>query len=386
MITTIDTAIDIQHLRTRRELLRFVKLAWKVYRDDPNWVPPLIGETIAFIDPQGKHPFHKHADVDLFMAFDREKGGEEVGRIAVCVNHYHNRFHEERTAFFGFFECLPDYPVAEALLDTACRWARARDMDILRGPANFSTNEECALLVEGFDSPPRIMMSYNPPYYQRYIERYGFEKVMDAFAYYRSTGGGVPLELLSFADRLQKEGKIVIRRMNQKAFGEEVSIVHDIYNSAWERNWGFVPMDHDEFHALAKHLQKILIPELTLIAEVEGAPAAFSITVPDVNQALGKINGRLDPLSIARLWWHFRKIDEVRVLALGIRPEFRHLGIGPLLYLRSFEAAVKLGLKGGECSWTLETNDAINKAIENMGGERYKTYRFYDYDLKKWNG
>ena len=382
MITSMDTAIDIKHVRTRKDLLRFVRFAWKVYRNDPNWVPPLIGETAAFLDPQGKHPFHQHADVDLFMALDRENGSEEVGRIAVCVNHYHNRFHEERTAFFGFFECLREYPVAETLFDTACRWARARDMDTLRGPANLSTNEECALLVEGFDSPPKIMMSYNPPYYREYIERFGFEKAMDAFAYYRSTAGGLPPEVLSFAGRLQEEGKIVIRQANRRSFNKEASIIHDIYNSAWEKNWGFVPMDHDEFHALAKQLERILIPELTLIAEVGGAPAAFSIALPDANQAMAKINGRLDPISIARLWWHFRKIDEVRVITLGIRPEFRHLGIGPLLYLRSFEAAVKLGLKGGECSWTLENNDAINKAIENLGGKRYKTYRFYDYDLK----
>ncbi|RMH68953.1 MAG: N-acetyltransferase [Gemmatimonadetes bacterium] len=328
-----------------------------------------------------KHPFHAHADVIYFLAF---KGEHVAGRICAHVNHNHNAFHAEKTGFFGFFECLPDQAVADALLEAARQWLVDQGMERMRGPANFSTNEECALLVEGFDSPPVMMMPYNPPYYIELLEHYGLHKVMDLWAWYMTCEQKLPEKVVRIAEKIRQKEGITVRPLNMKDFGNEVKRIKDIYGSAWEKNWGFVPPTDAEIAHLANEFKPIVIPELALIAEVKGEAVAFSLTLPDGNQILKAANGKLYPFGIIKLLWAAKiqkKINQLRLLLLGIKEGYRKRGIDSILYVETFQNGTRLGYKGGEISWTLETNTLVNRAIELMGGRKYKTYRFYEKEI-----
>ncbi len=366
----------VEQVRTPRQRDRFLKLPWTVYRGDPLWVPPLLMERRAFINPK-KNPFFQHAEIALFLA---EQDGRAMGRIAAVVNHNHNVFHQDRVGFFGLFECLNDFEVARALLDQASAWLRGRGMEVMRGPASFSTNEEVGLLVEGFHESPMILMPYNPPYYAEFMERYGLRKAKDMFALIREAKD-IPERLVRVAERVKQRKDVRIRKINMKDFPQELRRFKDVYNAAWEKNWGFIPMTEAEVDHMASELKQILDPDLIYFAEVNGRIVGFSVALPDINQALKRVNGRLLPLGLFKLLYYSRKIDQVRVLVLGVIPGYRHMGIDGLLYLESFREGIRKGYRRGEFSWLLEDNEAIMRPMEAIGAKRYKTYRVYDLTL-----
>ena len=352
--------VEIIPVAGRRDLKRFIRLPWDIYRDDPLWVPPLISEMKSQLD-KSKHPFFEHSEADFFLA---RRNGRCVGRIAAILNKNHNRFHNENTAFFGFFESIRDESVSMALLNCVEQWARKKGMKELRGPVSYSTNETSGLLVEGFDSPPFVMMAYNPDYYPGLIETAGFEKVMDLYAWRRMAGKALNPKIIRVAEKIMQRSGIRVRPIDMKHFGREVGIIHGIYNDAWSNNWGFVPMTDSEFRYTAKSMKAIVDPQLVLIAEKNNKPVAFALTLPDVNQALKKINGRLFPIGLPVLLFHARRIRRVRTLALGIvKKDQKWSGLGAALYFESFRRCIAAGYREGELSWTLETNDLINRSM-----------------------
>ncbi|MFQ5795231.1 MAG: N-acetyltransferase [Candidatus Bipolaricaulia bacterium] len=372
-------AIEVVPVRSKRDLRRFIKFPWTVYRNDPNWVPPLISEMKKFLDPN-KNPFFEHADVELFLA---EEDDRVLGRIAAIVNHNHIELHDEQAGFFGFFEVLDRYEVAERLLATACDWLRNRGMEIARGPANFSSNDEWALLIEGFDEPPVVMMPYNPKYYIDFLERFGFKKAKDLFAYV-ITEEDLPeklVNLINWIEVIKRRKGITIRKGNMKAFDQEVEIIKEIYNSAWEKNWGFVPMTDREVQHLASNLRRIIDPDFAFFAEIGGEPVGFALSIPDINQALIRINGRLFPFGIFKLLWASRKIDTLRFILIGTKASYRNMGINALFYYEMFHAGQKKGYKKADFSWVLEDNTVVTSILEKTGSKIKKKYRVYDFQL-----
>jgi hypothetical protein len=372
--------VEIIPVTNARLLREFIRLPWKIYPalDDQYWVPPLIIDQKKLLD-KNKHPFFLHSNADFFLA---RHNGAYVGRIAAILNNNHNKFHHEKTAFFGFFESVNDPKVAHRLLETAAQWALAQGMNVLRGPASYSTNETCGLLVEGFDSSPAILMAYNPRYYVDLIEGQGFKKAMDLYAWWMHQDVGLNPKIVRVGERVLQEQGLVLRNLNLKDFWREVELVKRVYNDAWSNNWGFVPMTDEEFHFLAKDLKPVVDPRLVIIVEKEGEPVGFSLSLPDLNRALKKINGRLLPLGIFKVMYHTRKIHSVRVLTLGVVRRLQTIsGIGAALYMETFRRPTAAGFDSGEFSWTLENNDLITRGMKLLGAKIYKRYRIYDRPL-----
>jgi len=326
------------------------------------------------LDPK-KNPFFEHGSVELFLAY---RGGEPVGRIAAVENTLHNEIHSDRMGFFGQFECLEDEEASRALLDQAATWVRARGLTTIRGPVNFSLNEESGLLVDAFDDPPAILMTYNPPYYQQLLESWGLEKAKDLWAWVGEKKG---FDQARFG-RLEKliarsPHDIRVRPLDMKNFQREVELVRDLYNQAWEANWGFVPMTDAEVDHMAKGLKPVVDPNLALIGEIDGKPAGFSLSLPDINQAIAGINGRLLPFGFLKFFMGMKKITRLRIITLGLLPEYRRSGLDALFYLETFKRGTAKGYYG-ESSWILEDNTLMNRSLEKMGFKVYKTYRLYD--------
>jgi GNAT superfamily N-acetyltransferase len=372
--------VVVRELPDGSSLHGFVDLAWRINSADPAWVPPLRMSVEAALDRR-KHPFHRHADVAYFVA---ERDGRTVGRVAAIVNHLHNRFHSDRTGFFGLFEAENDGATSAALIDAAGEWLGKRGMDRMRGPVNFSTNEEVAspgVLVEGFETSPAIMMSHNPRYYPELMEAAGLSKVKDLYAFWFGDPQ-LPARLERSLDRILRHADATIRPLDLGRFADEIEVIKKIYNAAWSSNWGFVPMSDAEFDHMAKEFRPVVDPELCLIAESRGEPVGFSLALPDLNQALKHLpDGRLLPFGIFRLLWHKRKIHSMRVITLGFKPGFQHLGLGAALYLRTWQTGLARGYDRGEASWILEDNLSMVRPIEKLGGRIYRTYRLYEKDL-----
>jgi len=375
--------LTISPVRNEPELLTFITFPWKVYQGDPNWVPPLISERKEFLD-RGKNPFFGHARAEYFLA---RRGEEVVGTIAALTNDRYNEFQGVNVGFFGFFEVLEDPEAASALLETAKTWARDAGHESLVGPAQFCTNDEVGLLVDGFDDPPRILMTYNPRRYREYIEAAGFTKAMDLWAYEIEVENFIdraPEKLVRVVEKARKRRNFVVRSIDMSRFDQEVEAFKRIYNTSWERNWGFVPMSDAEIDHLAAQLKSIIDPELVLMVEYEGEVIAASLCLPDLNQPLLRAYPRPgvpEPLTMLKLLWHWkvrREIDWLRVFALGVLPEYRGLGVDAMMYLETARRAVPKGYKRAEMSWILETNDMMNRAISLLGGRVYKTYRMYE--------
>jgi GNAT superfamily N-acetyltransferase len=361
----------------KQALHRFVTFPWKVYAGDVNWVPPLIVDEMKKL---AHHPFHEHAAVDYFLA---HRDGAIVGRIAAIENRLHNEVHGEKVAFFGFFEVLDDVEAARALLARAEAWAAERGLTHVRGPANFSSNEEWALLVDGFDTPPVVMMTYNPRRYVDLLEGGGFHKAKDVLAYYLDNPEP-PERTMRLAEALAKRRGVTVRTLDLKHYDQEIARIRTVYNRAWERNWGFVPMTEAEIEHLAKEMKPAVMPDLVLIAEKDNEPVGFAVALPDVNIALRHANGRYFPLGLLKIIWITkiaRRIDMLRVPMLGIVSELRGSGIDQLLYLRLFQGGRKLGIVRGEFSWILEDNLPIRQALEKLGARVYKTYRIYEKEV-----
>lgn len=380
--------VVVEPVRDQRALREFVLLPWRVYRGDPHWVPPLISDMMKMLD-RSKHPFHEHAEVEYFVARRGARGdgvanghsGEVVGRIAAIVNRAHNEFHDERTGFVGFFETLDDPSVPPLLFQAAARWLSERGMERMRGPANFSSNEEWGMLIDGFDDRPRVMMTYNPRSYPRHWDDFGFTKAKDLVAYWFPAEVQAPARLVEFVEKLESAHEIRIRPMDLKRFDAEVDLVRDLYNQAWERNWGFVPMTHAEIDHMAKELKPVVDPDLVLFAELQGQPVGFALALPDAYQALQKANGRLFPFGLIRILLESKRIHVTRVLTLGVVKEHRRRGIDSMLYYRLYQNCRRKGYPAGEFSWILEDNVAIRRPLERLGAYVYKTYRIYDYPL-----
>lgn len=356
----------------------FVRLPWRLYRDDPAWVPPLLRDLRRRIDPR-RHPFHEHSDVQLFLAV---RDGRPAGRIAAIHNRNHVAYHGEPVGFFGFFECEDDPAAARALVGAAAEWVRSRELTTLRGPTSFSTNEEAGLLVEGHDRPPAVLMPHNPPYYERLLLEAGFSEAKTLAAYW--VEAEEPPEYLTRAGELVRRRfpGIGVRRLRMEEFDREVERVRAIYNAAWADNWGFVPMTDAELRHLADELKPVVDPDLVLFAETEeGEPVGFSLALPDVNVALRHADGRLFPFGLLKILWHSRRIRQVRVVALGVLDEWRGKGIDALLYLETFERGTAKGYTAGEFSWVLEDNERMKRPLLRMGASVHKRYRLYDLPL-----
>jgi GNAT superfamily N-acetyltransferase len=374
-------SLEVVPVEKGRAWREFIDLPYRLHAALPNFVPPLRREHRELFD-RTRHPFFRHADAALFLA---RRDGRPVGRVEAVVNHAHNEFHHDRVGFFGGFECENDRAVSDALLEAAARWLAARGMDVMRGPATHSTNEECGLLIEGFDEPPMVGMPYNPPYYAALLESFGLKKAKDLFAWEIRADQTIPDKIARVAELVRKSTDVVLRQVNFADYAAEIRRAMDVYNAAWTRNWGFVPLTEAEFVHAAKQLRPVLerLPEGAMVAEVGGRPVAFCLAVLDVNQALAKLRGgRLFPFGFLTLLRGLRRVRQARIMALGVRPEYRHRGVDALLYFELLSRGRRRGYQRAEIGWTLEDNRAMNRAIR-LGGRHYKTYRLYDVALAR---
>jgi len=358
----------------KKDLMRFIKFSWNVYKDDPNWVPPLIMDVKAKLNKE-KNPFFEHADMALFCAYQNNK---TVGRIGAIIDDSHNAMHEEKVVFFGLFECFNNSETAQHLLDRVAQWGRERGMEILRGPMNLSMNDECAFLLEGFDSPPVIMMTYNPRYYLDLMDQCGMTKAKDLYAFFMSADEEMKKKIQLIVEDVKKKTQISLRSINLKEIEEEAERIKYIYNNGWEKNWGFVPWTENEMDHMAKKLKILADPDIVILAEDAGKPVGFAFALPNYNEVLIRLNGRITPLALLKFFYYKRRIEGVRAVVFGILKEYRNSGVSYLLYSQ-FEKNIKAkGYKWGETSWQLEDNEAVNKFVMSIGGKIYKKYRIYE--------
>jgi len=371
-------SFEIVPAESGKAFRQFVDLPWEIYRGDPYWVPPLKSDVRSLLSL--KHPFYRHADRGLFLAL---RDGRPVGRIAAILNRRHNEFHGDRAGFFGFFECRDDDEAAGALLSAAERWTADRGMNTIRGPVNPSTNEDCGLLVWNFLSAPFVMMTYNPPYYMDLLEEHGYRKAKDLFAYWYHVGKKIPSRLEKIVDKVMKrETGLTVRHLDMKHFDEDLQAVRTIYNEAWEKNWGFVPMTDEEIDSMAGKLKPIVVPEIVNLAFVDGDPVGFAMGLPDFNHVLKVLNGRLTPWGAIRALGISKGIRSGRCLTLGVREKFRKRGIETPLFAMTWQGGIDLGYRYGEFSWVLEDNKPIHDAVTKVfSASHYKTYRIYEKPL-----
>jgi len=371
--------INVIPVSSKKELADFIDFPHDLYKGDSNYVPELF---IAQRDLLTKHPFHKHNTVQPFLAY---RDGKIVGRIAAILNNTHNEFNQRNDGFFGFFDSIDDSEVAKVLFDTVDKWLKEKGVtQKVIGPVNFSTNEPCGLLVQGFDSPPVLMQTYNPPYYVNLVEKQGYTKQVDLIAWHwhDQAYNDRSLRLLDALLNRLKRSNIVIRKVNMKDFKNEAIKLREVYNAAWDKNTGFVPLNDEEFDYLAKDLKLILDPEFCIIAEHEGKLVGFGIALPDYNQLFKTIKrGRLLPTGIFKLLFGKKKITRIRVYALGVIESYRKLGIEACLYALIIKQYIKKGYTSAEAGWTLENNVLMNSAIEAIDGDPYKKYRLYEKDI-----
>jgi len=374
------TEIRIESAWDKGTFKDFLRLPYRIYKGDPNWVAPLLRDMKAMFD-RNEHPFHQHSEVEPFVAY---RDGKAVGRIVAIHNRNHIEFHSEPVGFFGFFECEDRQETADALFARAAEWLRERGLTTMRGPASFSTNEEAGLLIEGFDVPPTIMMPYNPARYIDLLGNAGFIEAKTLVTLHLLLPEGAPEYLIKREDRLQKRLNVTVRHIRMNEFEAELDLVREIYNSAWEKNWGFVPMTEAEIGHMAEELKPVLKqdPKQVIFVENEqGQPIGFTLWLKDYNRALIHARGRLFPTGLLKILWYARKIDMARVLTLGLIPEARGKGIDNLLYMSTFRFANEVGIYGGEFGWVLEDNLPMLKPLLKMGATISKRYRLYDRSL-----
>jgi len=374
--------ITVKKLESSGEVKKFIDFPHDLYKDDPTYVPELyISQEKLF--NRKKNPFFKHAVVDLFFAY---KDGKIAGRIAAIDNGGYKKFTGNNDGFFGFFDVIEDYAVAEALLNTVKEWCSQRGLSNIIGPVNFSTNDTCGMLIDSYDVPPVILMTYNKKYYNDFMDRFGFRKKMDLLAYRIGTKENMNQRVIAMRplleNRLKRDG-ILIRKFNMKNFKSEVDKLHEVYNAAWEKNWGFVPMTKDEFRFAASDMKAIVDTDFAYVAEHNGKAIGFALTVPNLNEVTIKIKrGRLLPTGIFTLLMNQKKVKSVRIITLGVIEGYRKAGIDACFYAMNLEAAARKGIDYGEASWILENNDLMNKALLHIGGKVYKKYRLYEMPLK----
>ncbi|HML24768.1 MAG TPA: hypothetical protein PKD09_24145 [Aggregatilinea sp.] len=382
-------AVSVRKVESKHDLDIFLKFPWALYRTSPYWVPPLMSMQKHKFD-KAKNPSWEHLEGDYFIAW---RGSQPVGTIAAFINHRHNEYHNEHIGFFGAFEVQDDQEAATALLETASEYVRALGYDAIRGPATFSTNEECGILIEGFDDPAVVLMPYNRPYYQRLVEATpGFEKVMDLYSYYitfQAINNSPKLEkLFRITQQNNKRRDITIRTPDTKHLDREFQLLKDIYNHAWDKNWGYVPFSSTELDEMVKDLGQYFEPRLTFFAEVEGKPVAFMLALPDLNEVLLKAYPRPskpEPLALLQLLWHWKvrsKITRIRIMLMGVQEGYRGIGVESAMFVEAYQAAQALGWDIGDGGWVLETNGPMQRLVEAYNSVIYKRYRFYERPLK----
>ena len=375
------TTVNVRPVRGRRDLHAFIRVPFRLHRGTP-WVPPLIMERREFLNRE-KNPFFAHGEAEYFLA---ERDGEVVGRITAHVDERWTQHNGGNDGMFGFFECERSPETAKALMDAAAGWLRERGRERMLGPMDFTTNDECGVLVEGFDLDPFVLEPWHPPYYQELVEGLGLAKAMDLLMWRLELGqlkqGDRFHDLIhQAAETSAKEHGVVIRHMRKRDLEAEVMRFMEVYNEAWDRNWGFVPVSEEEVRFQAKNLKPILDENWAMIAERDGEVVGAALTLPDVNQVLKGMNGRLLPFGWLRFLTGRRKVDRVRVFALGVKPQYQHFGVAAALYVEHVQVAARVRQKWGEMGWILEVNEPMNRAMEGMGGEVVKRYRLYERPL-----
>lgn len=371
---------EIREANTKKEIYQFIDFAHDHYAGDPHYVPELFIAQKEMFDRK-KYPFYEFGEVQCFMAYD---GSKIVGRIAAIKNPRYNDYHKSNIGFFGFFEFINSKEVVEGLLQAAQKCLASENYDYLMGPTNFSTNETAGFLVDGFHEPPKIMMTYNKPYYDELLKSVGLTKEMDLYAYMLLTktvsDKSIRLSTL-LEERLKKRG-ITIRNISIKNFKQEVVHLKSLYNAAWENNWGFVPFTDSEFKHIADGMKMLADEDFAYMAEKDGTPIGFSISLPDINEVTkGFKKGRLLPFNIIKLLLNKKKTRNVRILAMGVIEEYRKLGIEAIFFAKNIKEARKRNLHGGEASWVLESNTEMVHSAEKLNGDKYKTYRLYKFPL-----
>ena len=373
--------VDIVAVAGNKSLLKaYIDFPHSLYKNDPNYVPELfIAQKELF--NRKKNPFFEHSEVASFLAMSN---GEVKGRISAILNNNYNRYHDCNVGFFGVFDVIEDYEVFKALIDTAVDWCKEKGLDSVLGPANFSTNDTAGLLIEGFHEPPKIMMTYNKTYYQGFLEKYGFVKDMDLLAYilYTKKASEKSIRLAqSLEERLARQN-IIFRPITKKSLGEDVESIREIYNDAWAKNWGFVPMTDGELKHLADELKLIMSPEWCYIAEKDGVPVGFSVSLHNVNEITKSFNkGRILPFNIFKLLRRKNKTEFVRIIALGVKDAYRKKGIEAIFFAKNILQARKENVTAGEVSWVLENNEEMNASALKLNSELYKRYRIFRFDL-----
>ena len=370
--------VSVREVLTRRDRDTFLRFPWRIYAGDRCWTPPLLVERKEFIDPK-RHPFYRHGAATLLLAW---RGNQPVGRILVSDDPRYNAEHGSNLGAFGMFEAIDDVVVARALISAAKGWLRARGRSAMIGPVDYSTNYTCGLLIDGFDTPPRLMMNHNPPYYERLLVECGLLKAKDLYSWWFDDPFNMLAKWRRRADRLADRG-VVIRTFRRRDIHSEVMRCKHIYNEAWQKNWGFVRMSEREFDHYGRLLAQIAAPELLLLAEIHGEPVGFSLTLPDLNEAIAPLNGRLTkwglPIGLIKMMRNLKRVKTCRLVTFGILEPYRRRGIAELMILRTLDHGKNiLGYTGAELGWTLEDNDQINRPISEVGGRRYKTYRIYE--------
>jgi len=367
-------AVEIQEVKSKKDFKAFLLFPWKVYRGDPNWVPPLLADVKEKLDVR-RNPFFEHAEMTLFLAL---RDGLVMGRIAAILDRAHNDFHQEKAVFFGMYESLDDPETARKLLDEVARWGRERGMSVLRGPMNLSMNDECAFLLEGFDSPPAVMMPYNPRYYLGLMEGCGLVKAKDLYAFNMNRDHRTAEKVDAVVRKIRQGSGFTLRTIDMKNLEAEAGRIKEIYNNGWVKNWGFVPWTEHEMDHMAKKLKQLADPQLIILAEREGKPVGFGFGLPNYNEVLIRMNGRLTPLGLLTFLRYRKKIKGMRVLVFGLVREYHHTGLSYLLYSELEKNAKERGYEWGELSWQLEDNDAVNKFVFSVGAKIYKKYRIYE--------
>jgi len=370
----VMNTIMINQVTGKQDFQLFIKFPWQIYKGNPNWVPPLLFEVKEKLNKK-KNPFFEHAEMDLFLA---RRNSQVVGRVAAIIDHRHNECHKEKVVFFGLYESINDYEVARALLEKVIMWGKARGMEILRGPMNLSMNDECAFLLEGFDQPPVIMMPYNPPYYLELMERCGLTKAKDLYALMMTRDHETKERVRAIIEKVKASTSFSLRTVDMKKIYEETRKIAYIYNQSWAKNWGFVPWTEKEMDFMAERLKSFADPELVIFALHEGQEVGFAFGLPNYNEIIKELNGRLFPFGVFKLLFNRKKIKGMRAVVFGVLPAFQHTGLAYLLYNELERRAIARGYEWAEMSWQLEDNEAINRFTASIGGKIYKKYRIYE--------
>jgi hypothetical protein len=372
----------IKEVTTKNDWQQFIKLPWKIYENDPLWVPPLLFDLKKQLN-QKINPFFHDAEVKYWIAVDEHNTC--TGRIAGILNHQHNKYYNEKTGFFGYFECINDQATSFALFSVVNKWLQQKGMNAIRGPVNLSLANECGVLIEGYHRSPILQMNYNPPYYAELIRSFGYKKEHDLLAFYVADDISKNEKIMQRLERLsntvsQKE-HISFRYFNTKDFKNEVEKIRLLFNDYMSDNWGFLPMEENEIDFIAQSLKPVLVKELAIFAEVNGETVGFSLSLPDINQLFKKMNGKLFPFGIFKFLFLKNKITDIRVMLMGINKPFRRKGLEAVFYYRTIVEAIKRKITGAELSWVSEDNHILIHELESLDAKLYKRYRIFRNEM-----